>query len=303
MKLFAPRYYQQFSCIADRCQHTCCAGWEIDIDEKTAKKYATIQHPYGAVIRDSIEVSDGVPHFCLKDGERCPHLDDTGLCRIIREMGEDALCEICREHPRFYHITPDGMEVGLGMACEEACRLILFNGDAREMVQIGQVTQRRPRHLFDTRADRQVLDAILADSSLPYPQRLCRIYTHFGIAPTAHPDQAWHALLNELEYMDDAHRTLFCCYSSDLKYAQEHASILSRALAYFVFRHCSQTCDTEDFLASLGFCLFCERLLASLLAEHPTDWTDALIDAARILSEELEYSVENTERIKEMFLA
>ena len=96
---------------------------------------------------------------------------------------------------------------------------------------------------------------------------------------------------------------LFCCYSSDLKCAEEHASILSRALAYFIFRHCSQTCDAEDFLASLGFCLFCERLLASLLTEHPTDRTDALIDAARILSEELEYSVENTERIKEMFLA
>ena len=27
------------------------------------------------------------------------------LCRIILNLGEDALCDICREHPRFYNFT------------------------------------------------------------------------------------------------------------------------------------------------------------------------------------------------------
>ena len=34
MKLFAPEYYKQFKCIADKCTHSCCIGWEIDIDEE-----------------------------------------------------------------------------------------------------------------------------------------------------------------------------------------------------------------------------------------------------------------------------
>ena len=38
MKLYAPEYYKQFQCIADKCTHSCCIGWEIDIDEITDEK-------------------------------------------------------------------------------------------------------------------------------------------------------------------------------------------------------------------------------------------------------------------------
>ena len=30
-----PNYYDKFKCIANRCKHSCCIGWEIDIDEDT----------------------------------------------------------------------------------------------------------------------------------------------------------------------------------------------------------------------------------------------------------------------------
>ena len=30
-----PDYYHEFSCIAGECEDTCCAGWQIVIDEKT----------------------------------------------------------------------------------------------------------------------------------------------------------------------------------------------------------------------------------------------------------------------------
>ena len=35
MKLRIPSYYEEFSCIADKCKDNCCIGWEIDIDEET----------------------------------------------------------------------------------------------------------------------------------------------------------------------------------------------------------------------------------------------------------------------------
>ena len=31
-----PDYYEKFSCIAGACEDTCCAGWEIDIDDNVA---------------------------------------------------------------------------------------------------------------------------------------------------------------------------------------------------------------------------------------------------------------------------
>ena len=39
MKLCAPKYYKKFRCIADKCEHNCCVGWEIDVDESALEKY------------------------------------------------------------------------------------------------------------------------------------------------------------------------------------------------------------------------------------------------------------------------
>ena len=50
MKLYAPKYYKNFTCIADQCEHSCCIGWEIDIDGKTLKKYESLKSGYGNAI-------------------------------------------------------------------------------------------------------------------------------------------------------------------------------------------------------------------------------------------------------------
>ena len=113
MKLIAPDYYPDFACIAGACGHSCCVGWEIDIDEHTLKRYKRLKDGYGAVIAGSIAMDD-TPHFRLGSHDRCPHLDERGLCRIILNVGEDYLCDICREHPRFYNFTsPQTARFGL----------------------------------------------------------------------------------------------------------------------------------------------------------------------------------------------
>ena len=39
MKEVFPNYYKKFKCIADKCKHNCCIGWEIDIDNDTLEFY------------------------------------------------------------------------------------------------------------------------------------------------------------------------------------------------------------------------------------------------------------------------
>ena len=39
MEYVYPDYYRQFTCIGGECPDTCCAGWEIVIDDKTLEKY------------------------------------------------------------------------------------------------------------------------------------------------------------------------------------------------------------------------------------------------------------------------
>lgn len=101
MKLISPDYYTSFSCIAHRCRHSCCIGWEIDIDPETAAYYNSVGGKLGEKLQSCIESSDGDAHFILSKDEHCPFLCTDGLCEIIKEAGEKALCNICTDHPKF----------------------------------------------------------------------------------------------------------------------------------------------------------------------------------------------------------
>ena len=119
-----PSYYDKFRCIADKCSDNCCIGWEIDIDEDTAQKYSLVEGEFGKRLSSSI--SDGNPtSFILAENERCPFLNENNLCDIILTLGENALCDICTNHPRYYEWFGDIKEGGIGLSCEEAARIIL----------------------------------------------------------------------------------------------------------------------------------------------------------------------------------
>ena len=301
MKLYAPAYYRDFVCIADQCRHSCCIGWEIDVDDDTMQKYKALKTGYGKEIVQSIASNGEAPHFCLTEGERCPHLNDRGLCRIILSLGEEWLCDICREHPRFYLTTARGMEVGLGMACEEACRLILASDSNQPFVLIGEVDGDAEEIGFDALPHRARLYSILFDPTVSYVERLQAICNSYGVSLSGRSDVEWRELLSSLEYLNDAHRNLFAQYSTSVSVLPELEISLARALAYFIFRHCTEVEDEEELRYALGFSLFCERLLASVASTLGIEDTDGLIGLAQAVSEELEYSVENTEEIKAAF--
>jgi len=292
MKLYAPSYYKDFKCIADKCTHSCCIGWEIDIDADTFQTYQTLAHPYADTVRKSIEL-DETPHFRLCAQERCPHLQDDGLCKLILQLGQDYLCEICREHPRFYHETARGMEVGIGMSCEEACRIIL-NSDYTTFSCIEELSDEPTAVPFDTHPLRERAYRILS-SALPYSDRLSALSAEFDI--TLAPDEKVRETLGSLEYLDPTHQTLFSCYTSNASVPPVLEKQAERALAYLIFRHCSPSWDEIEFQNALRFCLTCERLLASMAQK--TNATE-LHDLARILSEEIEYSEENTQTLMQL---
>ena len=289
MKLYAPTYYKKFRCIADRCEHSCCIGWEIDIDDNTLQKYKRLKSGYGAVIKDSISMDD-TPHFRLCEGDRCPHLDERGLCKIILGVGEDYLCDICREHPRFYNFTSVA-EVGVGMSCPEAARLILSSPDFAKLEEVGDVADYTDDVPFDGCAARNELYAILENND--YASALDKIYHEYSI--DAGKDDRWLNILNSLEYLNAEHKGLFMCYSSAHRPEREEAdAYLKRFLAYLVFRHCTEAFCKDDFCTRLSFCLFCERLLASLICIQGAKSLQEVATLASIISEELEYSEENT---------
>ena len=124
MLTVTPNYYNKFKCIANKCKHSCCIGWEIDIDDATLEKYNGLKSGFADILKSNI-VYDETPHFKLDKHERCPFLNKQGLCDIIINEGEDMLCQICADHPRFRNYYDNVTEIGLGLACEAAAELIL----------------------------------------------------------------------------------------------------------------------------------------------------------------------------------
>ena len=127
-----PKFYKNFLCKADKCKHSCCKGWEIDIDEETAGKYLAMTGELGAEIRQNIGKNEDSYFFKLTEDERCPFLQKNGLCKIILNIGEENICEICTMHPRFFTMLDDVELCGVGLSCEKTCELLL--GDEKDLV-------------------------------------------------------------------------------------------------------------------------------------------------------------------------
>ena len=72
---------------------------------------------------------------------------------------------------------------------------------------------------------------------------------------------------------------------------------LERFLAYLIYRHCTEALDSDDFALRLSFCLFCERLAASLIVSEGALSPCEIFELMSVISEELEYSEENTEAL------
>lgn len=123
MELHIPHYYDKFVCIADKCIDNCCfGGWEINVDEDTVHYYQSLNSPFGKEIIDNLDYTD---EYCfkLKDGH-CPFLDKDNLCMIYKNLGKNHLGVVCTQFPRYTEYYGNIKETGIGLACEEAARII-----------------------------------------------------------------------------------------------------------------------------------------------------------------------------------
>lgn len=124
MEVTKPSYYDSFRCIAGACPDSCCKEWDVQVDDEAAAYYRALPGALGDRLREVLRDEDGETVMTIVDG-RCPMWRDDGLCRIQAELGEGALCHVCREFPRLRHDYGDFVELGLELSCPEAARLIL----------------------------------------------------------------------------------------------------------------------------------------------------------------------------------
>ena len=137
-----PEYYENFSCIAGECEDTCCAGWEIDIDDASYEYYMQIPGKFGERLKNSIKEyqpdDDGryeMHGFILKEGKRCPFLNSDNLCDMILQLGEDAICDVCTNTPRNFLEYGNAREISISPSCAEAGRVIFSDSKKTRFIE------------------------------------------------------------------------------------------------------------------------------------------------------------------------
>lgn len=123
MRYTIPDYYKEFCCTADKCEDTCCAGWQIVIDRKSLIKYGKVKGDFRKRLYRSIRWLEGT--FKQSEDRRCAFLNEENLCDMYTNLGEDALCRTCRLYPRHVEEFEGVREISLSLSCPEAAKLLL----------------------------------------------------------------------------------------------------------------------------------------------------------------------------------
>lgn len=319
MKTFMPEYMNNFHCKADKCKDTCCAGWEIEIDEESFRRYLEIDDPslQREVVQHIEKVGDKYQFRMTEDG-RCPLLDEQNLCKIIKDLGEDYLCPICDEHPRFYDWHDDRFrEAGIGMACEEAAYLILTSEpkypNPAEFQDEYQLTEGEVQD-FELRKEifRCIMDKDLSFTKMM--DGLCSYLWDERLSELCLASEEFfteEAVISEIEFlleMDIMHedwRVLLLTVMKHLDKIMEmkltyektmDMDVYRKILCYFIYRHFVKGREDDSFVQRLYFALQSTQMLEIIgiyyfAVEGKMD-LNTIVTFCKRFSQEVEYNEE-----------
>ncbi len=302
MNIYAPDYYKDFHCIADKCKHNCCIGWEIDIDEVTYEKYKELNGDFGKRLHEGINTHP-TPHFCLAENDRCPFLNESNLCDIITNIGEEYLCQICNDHPRFRNFFSNREEIGIGLCCESAAELILTREKKTEFVLScsgGEVADEEEAAFF---AERDRVYDILQNRDLSVNDRIRQLVNEYELSLPQQSLSQWAGTLKKLERLEPEWDTLLNKLEKikDISYdafaEKEWEIAREQLLVYFVYRHMAEGFYDGDIRERLAFAVISDKLLIGLCAAQRATSIHELTDIARQYSAEIEYSEVNMETL------
>ena len=314
-----PSYYGKFRCIAEKCSDNCCIGWEIDIDSDTMKYYGSIGGSFGERLKNNIR--DG--SFVLTEGERCPFLNSLNLCDIYTELGEEHLCQICTDHPRFYEWFGSVKEGGVGMCCEAAAKLIL----SEDMTLTETDFPDEDCESCDPELYRLLLSAretmISHLQSDSFPEAVCTMLD-FTVELQYRMDNGEYSLpqwervtkaeapdikavmdfYSTLEPIDGKWLPFIRSCTSEGGYIREHEIYLRRIAVYMLFRYFMKGVHDGEIVSRVKLAAVSAWMIGHLVlcsAGGKSVSFEDIAETAMNYSKEVEYSEENLEALADAF--
>ncbi len=306
-----PDFYARFSCKAGDCSDNCCIGWEIDIDGETLEKYKSADDEIGGRLLKNISLEE-TPKFILDENERCPFLNGGNLCDLIIEGGESFLCDICREHPRFYEWYGDYRDFGLGLCCEESCRLLFSSDKPLEFIKsaddneekndIDKATAKRVfeirEKLFEKLNGRDGVSLIgKIEDCCAYIESLQKSYACKKTVGINELEKTISEIIGLSEPFDKKWSEYAAGFSFEL--IEERSDInendMLRLFSYIVFRHFVKAVYDNDYITHFKLCILLFDLFVLYIKTNKSFGKE---EAVKYISKEFEYSDSNMELLE-----
>ncbi|GGD92199.1 flagellin lysine-N-methylase [Paenibacillus nasutitermitis] len=148
--ILVPAYMQEFACIGSACEDSCCAGWRVNVDQDTYKKYQRTRDLELKPLLDknvtrqrSQASSVNYAKIKMDNTGRCSLLTEDNLCKVQLTLGEDYLSNTCSIYPRAINRVNGMIEKSATMSCPEAARLALLNPNGIVFEQTQEPTSTR----------------------------------------------------------------------------------------------------------------------------------------------------------------
>lgn len=144
---------EAFSCIAERCEDTCCRDWAVLLDKRSLDRMkAHLSHtPEGrdrlvhlVVIGRPTHHAGGQIQIQMNEQGACPLLETDNHCGVQKEFGEQALSTTCSVFPRTAVAVAGRLEVNASLACPEIARKVLLGDQPQRLRAAAKPMLARP---------------------------------------------------------------------------------------------------------------------------------------------------------------
>lgn len=312
MKIEYPDYLNLFQCIAGDCPDTCCAGWEVDVEDESYDYYQTVPGRFGDVLRSRIATEGGEHYFPLTPEGRCPFLNASNLCELYVHLGEESLCRVCTEYPRYYMQVGDYEQIDMSLSCmalgriffspEEHMQILTLRDDSvsdgdplaeDEEAHLQRVLELRNETLDEVSLNPSLVLDKLHDNA--GDRELFHIIDQFEIL-----NETCHGILQSLKKNPEQLRALERPFEKAA--GGQVTDWFSRLYRYLVFRYFIDAYYDDDILREIRLCSRSLRLVYLMCLDRfrkkqSFDRED-MVDLAHLFSKQVEHSDQNVEAMK-----
>ena len=306
MLVTKPNRDADFRCLASDCPDTCCAGWEIVVDDESADRFRAMEDGMGKRLRQALVTVDGETQLKRRPDGRCVLLNDRSLCDLYALYGEDALCRTCRLHPRFVADYGARREVMPGLSCPAWIETYLL--DTEKVTFVTEETDDPITYtdidagwFFQLYRARAAALKTVQDRSLTINNRLRRLLAMAAELDGEREEDcpqndilpAYRKKLASLEILTPQWRDLL--HQKDgMPYPEDDlAPLLEKVLVYDVFRFFLRGVYDGRALPRAKYAVFHALALRDMSCHCSSQ--EELCEVIRLYSKEIEHNAENQE--------